>query len=144
MTNFNERTNTFLYKNMYPSHFILERMDVSVISERWVETGTDCYIDPTLLLTIAALLPHLGGDFSTGGRWEPQPSVCKLVLTLQVGPHSGLPLYNWLNCRRHQLIFFHNVHLLPLLLPLIYTGASLDWQLGQGSIYNITFFFHFR
>ena len=44
MTNFNERMNTLLYKNMYLSHFIL---DVSVVCERWVETGTDCYIDPT-------------------------------------------------------------------------------------------------
>ena len=53
MTNFDERTNTLLYKNMYLSHFILERVNASVICERWVETGTDCYIDPTFLLTIA-------------------------------------------------------------------------------------------
>ena len=32
---------------MYLSHFILERVDVYVVCERWVETGTDCYIDPT-------------------------------------------------------------------------------------------------
>ena len=36
-TQFNERTNTLLYKNMYLSHFILERVDVSVVFERWVE-----------------------------------------------------------------------------------------------------------
>ena len=42
MMNFNERTNTLLYKNIYLSHFIL---GVSVVFERWVETGTDCYID---------------------------------------------------------------------------------------------------
>ena len=34
MTNFNERTNALVYKNMYHSHFILERVDVSVVSER--------------------------------------------------------------------------------------------------------------
>ena len=34
MTNFNERTNTLLYKNIYLSHFILERVDVSVVCER--------------------------------------------------------------------------------------------------------------
>ena len=39
--------NTLLYKNMSLSHFILKRVDVSVVCERWVETGTDCYIDPT-------------------------------------------------------------------------------------------------
>ena len=43
-TNFNERTNSLLSKNMYLSHFIL---DISVVCERWVETRTDCYIDPT-------------------------------------------------------------------------------------------------
>ena len=36
----NERTNALLYKNMYLSHFILERVDVSVMCERWVETHT--------------------------------------------------------------------------------------------------------
>ncbi len=35
--NFNQRTNTLIYKNMYLSHFILERVDVSVVCERWVE-----------------------------------------------------------------------------------------------------------
>ena len=35
-----------------------------------------------LLWTIAALLPHLGRGSSTGGCWGPQPSVCKLALTL--------------------------------------------------------------
>ena len=53
MMNFNERANTLLYKNMYLSHFIHERVDVSVVCERWVETRTGCYIDPIFLLTIA-------------------------------------------------------------------------------------------
>ena len=35
--NFNEWTNTLLYKNIYLSHLILERVDVSVVCERWVE-----------------------------------------------------------------------------------------------------------
>ena len=39
MTNFNERTNTLLYKNIYLSHFILERVDVGCVWEmsrrRW-------------------------------------------------------------------------------------------------------------
>ena len=47
----NEQTHFFI--KIYLLHFILERVDVSVVSERWVETGTDCYIDPTFLLTIA-------------------------------------------------------------------------------------------
>ena len=48
-------TNEHLYKNMYLSHFILERVDASVVWERWVETGTDCYIDPTSSLDHRAL-----------------------------------------------------------------------------------------
>ena len=41
----NEETHLFI--KIYLSHFILERVDVSVVFERWVETGTDYYIDPT-------------------------------------------------------------------------------------------------
>ena len=44
-TSMNERTHFFI--KIYLSHFILERVDVSVVCERWVETGTDCYIDQT-------------------------------------------------------------------------------------------------
>ena len=44
-TSMNEQTHFFI--KIYLSHFILERVDVSVVCERWVETGTDCYIDPT-------------------------------------------------------------------------------------------------
>ena len=44
-TSMNERTYFFI--KIYLSHFILERVDVSVVCERLVETGTDCYIDPT-------------------------------------------------------------------------------------------------
>ena len=56
--------------------------------ERWVETGTDSYIDPT-----------------------------------SSPDHSSTSSASWLGLHLH--IFFHNAHLLPLLLPLIYTGASL-------------------
>ena len=45
--NFNERTNTLLCNFMYLSQNIL---DVSVVCERWVETRTDCYIEPTSTL----------------------------------------------------------------------------------------------
>ena len=48
----NERTH-FFYKNMYLSHILL---DVSVMRERWVETGTDCYNDPTSSLNRSRIL----------------------------------------------------------------------------------------
>ena len=87
MANFNERTNTLLYKNIYISHFILI---VSVVCERWVETGTDRYIDPTSSpdhsSTFFLILP---GVAQPGGRWEPQPSVYKLFLNLTFLPPTN-------------------------------------------------------
>ena len=79
MTNFNERTNTLLYKNIYLSHFIL---DISVVCERWVESGTDCYTDPNSSSDHSSTSSASKLSCSTGGRWGPQPSVCKLVLIL--------------------------------------------------------------
>ena len=134
-TSMNERTHFFI--KIYISPFILERVDVSVVCEWWMETGTDCYIDPTSSL-----------DHSTRCCLQkPTSSASCLVLlnrrslratavNLQTGPHSGLPVFNKLNCHRHLPLFFYNVHSLPPFLPLIYTGASLDWRLSQGSIYN--------
>ena len=46
-TSMNERTHF--------SHFILERVDVSEVCERWVETGTDCYGDQTSSLNHSTL-----------------------------------------------------------------------------------------
>ena len=124
-TNFNERTNTLLYKNIYLSHFIL---DVSVVCERWVEQGQTAILIQLLLLTIAALLPHLGWDCSTGGHWGPQPSVCKLALTLGFLSltnliAAGTCLYSFITptCFRFFLRLFTQVHL-------------SDWRLGPGSI----------
>ena len=53
-TSMNERTHFFI-KKIYISHFILERVDVSVVCERWVETGTACYIDQTSSLDHSTL-----------------------------------------------------------------------------------------
>ena len=99
----------------YILRFIL---DVSVVCERLVETKSDCDIDPTFLLTIAGLRPHLGLWLLNRGLLR------ATALSLQAGPHSDLPVSKQLNCRRHLPMFFHNAHLIPLL-PLIYTGASL-------------------
>ena len=42
------------------------------------DEGQTAKLTQLFLLTKAAL----GGACSTGGHWEPQPSVCKLALTL--------------------------------------------------------------
>ena len=105
----NERTHFFT--KIYLSHFILERVDVYVECERWVETGSSLDHSSTSSTSWLGLL-NQGSLRATG--------IC-----LQADSHSGIPVPYKLNGRRHLPLFFHNAHLLPLLLPLIYTGASL-------------------
>ena len=111
-TSMNERIHFFI--KIYISHTLFS-MFLWCVRDEWRQGKT--VILTQLLLTIAALLPHLGWSRSTNGRWGPQPSVWKLTLILAFQSST--------NCRLHLPIFFHNAHLLPLLLPLIYAGASL-------------------
>ena len=104
---FNERTNTLLYKNINLSHFIFERV-MFTVCEKWVETRTDCYIDPGSSVTIAAPLSHLGLSCSTGGHRGPQSLQSASWFSLR---HS---VSNWLKPSRHLVILFSNVHLLLL------------------------------
>ena len=80
MTNFNERTNTLLYKNipviLYSKGLMLVVYDRGQTATYW----------PKVLLTITAI--HLCPGWAappwvTGGR---KPSVCKLILTLASYP----------------------------------------------------------
>ena len=75
MTNFNERTNTLLYKKYNLSHFILERV-MLVVCERWGRDGDRLLFWPKILLvTIIALLSHLG--------WVAQPWVTGWRLSIR-------------------------------------------------------------
>ena len=111
---FNERTNTLLYKK-YTSHTLFERVDVGCVWEvswRWGQTAT-CW--PKVLLTIAALLSHSGWaaqPWVTEGR---KPSVCKLILTLASCPQLT-PTGTWTDpsCLWHLVIFLFDAHLLPV------------------------------
>ena len=85
MTNFNEWTNTLLHKIMYLSHFIL---DVSVVCERWVETETYSYIDPTFSLDHSSTSPASWLGLLNWG------SLRATALSLQADPHPGLPVTN--------------------------------------------------
>ena len=90
--------------------------------------GHTAILTQLLLLTITRWVIFKNSLSTSSASWLEllnQGLLRATALSLQVGPHSGLPVSNWLNCCRHQAIFFHNAHLLPLLLPLIYTGASL-------------------
>ena len=64
MTNFNERTNTLLYKNIPLTLYSrkgCERVDVGYVwGMSWRREQTATYRPNVLITTIAALLPHLG------------------------------------------------------------------------------------
>ena len=62
---FNERTNTLLYKNII-SHTLFSK---GLMLKGEMGTGTDCYIlTQVLLLTIAELISLLGWGYSTVGH----------------------------------------------------------------------------
>ena len=88
------------------------------VRDEWRQ-GQTALLTQLILLTIAALLPHLGWVCSTGGRWGPQPSVCKLALTLAfLSPSNSTAAGNCLcsfitpTCFRFFFRLFTQVHLL--------------------------------
>ena len=70
------------------------------VCEKWVETETDCYIDPSSSSTKAALLPHLG--------WVAQPWVTEgfAALSLQAGSHFGFLSTTDSNHPEHLVILY--------------------------------------
>ena len=122
------RTNTLLYKNMSLTLYS-RKGDVCCVWEMSWRQGQTAILTQVLLATIAALLPHLGWGCSTVGPWGPKALCLLLALTsatcLQLTRTVWAPGY---------IIGSHPPASVVLLL--IYTGASLDWRLGRGSIYN--------
>ena len=80
--NFNERTNTLLYKNISLTHY--SRKGEVVVIERWAGDRNRLLYWPQVLLTITALLPHLGWGCST--YEQPQSH----ALNLQADSHAGI------------------------------------------------------
>ena len=101
MTNFNERTNMLLYKNIISHTLFLKGWCWLCVRDE-LETGTDCYIDP------AVLLSHLGWGCSTVGHWGPQ------ALSLQADSHAGILSPTDSNRPGHLVILLSHAHLLPL------------------------------
>ena len=62
----NERIH-FFYKNII-SHTLFSKGRCLLCVRDELETGIDCYIDPKFLLTMGALLSHLGWGCSTVGH----------------------------------------------------------------------------
>ena len=116
----NDRTHFFI--KIYLTHFILERAMFHVC-KRWEETRTDCNIDP------AVLLSHLDCVAQPWVTEGPKPSVCRWLSIRHL-------VSNWLKLPRAPGYNIISLPLASVVLPLIYPGASLDWQLGRGSIYN--------
>ena len=103
---FNERTNTLLYKNI--SLTLYSRKGWCWLCVRGeLETGTDCCKLTQDLLTIAALLSHLDWGCSTVGHWGPcgpQSTSCS---------HTGILSPTGSNWPKPSVSWF-DVHLLPL------------------------------
>ena len=168
MTNFNERTNTLLYKNI-PLTLCLRKGWCWLYVRDELETGKDCYI-----LTPSSS-DHSSTSFafwlgcSTVGHWGPKALCLPLDLTTascpQLIPTATGTDSNWLkpSVAPGYIFVWHppascgRTHLPPspnsttstgqgdILISstgctcfadllLIYTGASLDWRLGRGSI----------
>ena len=130
MTNFNERTNTLLYKNT-PLTLYSRKGDVSLFVRGELETGTDYYI------LIQSSSDHSSTSSSSWlgllnrGSLRAQALCLELVLT---------PLASYLQLTQAVcvlVIFLFDIHLLPL----IYTGASPDWLLGRGSVCNMIYIY---
>ena len=95
-----------------------------------------CLLNPprTALLVVSKISTYFCRSrpkLCTSSISWPSLLICKLALTL------AFTTTNWLNCRGHLHILFHNAHLLPIrsrgLFPLIYTGASLIDSLVKGN-----------
>ena len=122
-------TNTLLYKNI-PLTLYSWKGDVSCVWEVSWRRGQTATYWPKVLLTIAALLPHLGWGCSTVGH-------CKLILMLASCPVTDSnSKWNWPKpsvAPGYIIVSRPPASAVP---PLIYTGASLDWRLSWGSIFN--------
>ena len=162
MTNFNEQTNTLFYKNIPLTLYSLKG-DVSCVWEASWRQGQTATYWLQVLLTIAALLSRLGWaaqPWVTGGPSPPSGAGSHSGISSPTGTGtdwhkpSVAPgyIFVWhppVSCGRTHLPLSPNSTTstgqgdIPIsstgctcftVLPLIYTGASLDWRLGRGSI----------
>ena len=98
-----------------------------VVFERWVGDG-----DRLLHIKPAVLLSRLGWGCSTVGHWGPKAFYLPLALTSISCPQlTPTPTDS---SRLSSGYIFVWCPPASTVLPLIYTGAFLDWRLGLGSI----------
>ena len=104
--------------------------------ERWVETGTDCYIDSSSSLDYSSTSFASWQGLLNRGSLKAQPSASWFSLW-----HSCL---NWLTASGTLSIFFLNVHLLPLFFGLFtqvhllidgsVEGQCITWRVLPGTV----------
>ena len=104
---------------------------------RQLETGTDCYI-----LTQSSS-EHSSTSFLSWLGLLNRGSLKAQSPLSATDSHAGIMSPNWLQLQLIQTVCapgYITVLRLPAsaVLPLIYTGASLDWRLGRGSICYIS------
>ena len=127
---FNERTNTLLYKNII-SHTLFSKGWWLLCVRNELETGTDRYIDPKFFF-----------EHSSTSSWSWLGLLNRVSLRAQsplsaAGSHFGILTPTDSNRPGHLFIILSYVHLLSLFFRLF---TKVDWRLGRGSIYNS---FHF-
>ena len=137
MTNFNEWMNTLLYKNISLTFYSRKGWCWLCVRGE-LETGKDSYImtqsssdhSSTSFSSWLGLLNHV----SLGAQSSLSASGSHFGILSPTGSNSNR---NWpkLSVARGYIIVSRPPG--SAVPPLIYTGASLDWRLGRGSIYNI-------
>ena len=110
MTNFNKRTNTLLYKK-YISHTLFSKGWYFLCGRGELETGTDCYIDPSSR-------DHSSTSSSSLLWWLNRGSLRAQNPLSAAGSHSGILSPTDSNRPGNLVILLSDIHLLPLFLGL--------------------------
>ena len=148
INNNDERTHFF--RKIYLSHFIQNSCE-RVMCERWVGDWTDCNIltpnssvfSSTSFSFCWAAQPGVLRAHPSAGSWFSPQHLISNKFELSVAPGYIIVWRPPASCGRHICTQFNSstVKVIPWYLrpdaPVIYTGASLIWQLGRGSICNI-------
>ena len=135
----NERTNTLLYKNI-PLTLYSRKVWYWLCERGELETGTDCYI-----LTRSSSRDHSSTSFSfwlgcsTVGHWGSTSCSHAGILSptatgTELTDSSRLWAYSTTSTGQSDIPISSTECTCFAVLPLIYTGASLDWRLGRGSV----------
>ena len=126
----NKRTYFFIKK--YITHTLFSKWLMSVVCERWVgDEDKLLHIDPSSSgHSITSSSSWLG--FSTVGHWGSKALCLPLALTLASCPQLAPTATDSSRLCPGYIFVWHPPA--SAVLSLIYTGESLDWRLGRGSI----------